>query len=69
MTAESNTAPCCLIVDDEPNLSDLVRMYLEKTESYDVRVENISAQAVSAARALADASGGGEVHALANLGA
>jgi DNA-binding response OmpR family regulator len=44
------TKPRILIVDDEPNLSDLVRMYLEKTESYEVRVENISSQAVAAAR-------------------
>ena len=44
------TKPRILIVDDEPNLSDLVRMYLEKTESYDVRVENMSAHAVTAAR-------------------
>jgi CheY-like chemotaxis protein len=44
------TKPRILIVDDEPNLSDLVRMYLEKAESYDVRVENISSQAITAAR-------------------
>ena len=44
------TKPRILIVDDEPNLSDLVRMYLEKTESFEVRVENMSAHAIAAAR-------------------
>ena len=44
------TKPRILIVDDEPNLSDLVRMYLEKTQSYEVRVENMSAHAVRAAQ-------------------
>ena len=39
-----------LVVDDEPNVSGLVRLYLEKTRRFDVRVENRSAQAASAAR-------------------
>lgn len=39
-----------LVVDDEPNLSDLVRFFLEKTQRYEVRVVNRSAQAVAAAR-------------------
>lgn len=39
-----------LVVDDEPNLSDLVRMFLERTQRFDVRVENRSAHAVTAAR-------------------
>ncbi len=36
-----------LIVDDEPHVSTLVRLYLEKTERFDVRVENRSAQALT----------------------
>ena len=39
-----------LVVDDEPNLSELVRMFLERTQRFDVRVENRSAHAVAAAR-------------------
>ena len=39
-----------LVVDDEPKLSDLVRMFLERTQRFDVRVENRSAHAVTAAR-------------------
>ena len=39
-----------LVVDDEPNLSDLVRMFLEKTKRYEVRTENRSSQALNAAR-------------------
>ena len=39
-----------LIVDDEPNLSGLVRLFLEKTQRFEVRVENRSALALSAAR-------------------
>ena len=39
-----------LVVDDEPNCSRLVRLILEKTERFEVRVENRSALAVSAAR-------------------
>ena len=38
-----------LVVDDEPNLSGLVRFYLEKTQRFVVRVENRSAQVVSVA--------------------
>ena len=39
-----------LIVDDEPNLSGLVRLILQKTQRFEVRVENRSALALSAAR-------------------
>jgi CheY-like chemotaxis protein len=39
-----------LVVDDEPNLSDLVRFFLEKTKRYEVRVENRPAHALSAAK-------------------
>jgi DNA-binding response OmpR family regulator len=39
-----------LVVDDEPKLSELVRMFLERTQRFDVRVENRSAHAVTAAR-------------------
>ena len=39
-----------LVVDDEPNLSGLVRLFLEKTKRFEVRVENRSALALSAAR-------------------
>jgi CheY-like chemotaxis protein len=39
-----------LVVDDEPNLSDLVRMFLERTNRYEVRTENRSAKALTAAR-------------------
>ena len=38
-----------LVVDDEPNLSELVRFFLEKTKRYNVRVINRSAQALAAA--------------------
>lgn len=44
------TKPRILVVDDEPNLSDLVRLYLEKTQRFEVRVENRSALALSTAR-------------------
>jgi DNA-binding response OmpR family regulator len=43
------TKPRILIVDDEPNISGLVRLYLEKTQRFEVRVENRSALALSAA--------------------
>lgn len=39
-----------LVVDDEPNISALVRLYLEKTQRFEVRVENRSALALPAAR-------------------
>lgn len=39
-----------LIVDDEPNLSGLVRLFLEKTQRFEVRVENRSAHALAVAR-------------------
>jgi len=44
------TKPRILVVDDEPNLSGLVRLSLLKTERFDVRVENRSALALAAAR-------------------
>ena len=39
-----------LVVDDEPNLSGLVRFFLEKTQRFEVRVENRSSLALAAAR-------------------
>lgn len=42
--------PRILIVDDEPNLSELVRFFLEKTQRFEVRVENRSAQALAVAK-------------------
>ncbi len=39
-----------LVVDDEPKLSELVRLFLERTQRFDVRVENRSAHAVATAR-------------------
>lgn len=39
-----------LVVDDEPNLSGLVRLILEKTKRFEVRVENRSALALFVAR-------------------
>ena len=39
-----------LIVDDDVNLSRLLRLMLDKTRMYDVAVENRSAQAVATAR-------------------
>ena len=39
-----------LVVDDEPNLSGLVRLILEKTQRFEVRVENRSSLALAAAR-------------------
>jgi len=39
-----------LVVDDEPNLSDLVRFFLEKTNRFVVFVENRPALALAAAR-------------------
>ena len=44
------TKPRILVVDDEPNISGLVRLFLEKTKRFEVRVENRSALALSAAR-------------------
>jgi len=38
-----------LVVDDEPNLSGIVRLFLEKTQRFEVRVENRSALALAAA--------------------
>ena len=39
-----------LVVDDEPNLSQLVKTMLEATERYDVREENRSRNALMTAR-------------------
>jgi two-component system OmpR family response regulator len=39
-----------LVVDDEPKLSDLVRLFLEKQKRFEVRVENRSSHALDAAR-------------------
>jgi CheY-like chemotaxis protein len=39
-----------LVVDDEPNLSELVRLCLERTKRFEVRVENRSGCALTAAR-------------------
>ena len=39
-----------LVVDDEPNLSGLVRLLLERTKRFEVRVENRSTLALAAAR-------------------
>ena len=39
-----------LVVDDEPNLSGLIRHFLEKTQLFEVRVENRSALVLSVAR-------------------
>ncbi|HEV7867724.1 MAG TPA: response regulator [Chthoniobacteraceae bacterium] len=42
--------PRILVVDDEPNLSHLVSMFLERTERFQVLVENRSSQALARAR-------------------
>ena len=39
-----------LVVDDEPNLSDLVRLFLEKTKRFEVRVENRPGNVLEVAR-------------------
>ena len=39
-----------LVVDDEPNLSELVRFFLEKTNRFEVRTENRAAQALAVTR-------------------
>jgi DNA-binding response OmpR family regulator len=39
-----------LIVDDEPDMTFLVRLNLQKTGRYDVREENASSQALAVAR-------------------
>jgi len=44
------TKPRILVVDDEPNITGLVRLFLEKTQRFEVRVENHSALARSVAR-------------------
>ena len=38
-----------LVVDDDPQLSEIVRVILEKTQRFEIRVENRSSQAVAAA--------------------
>ena len=42
--------PRILIVDDEPHLSELVRLILEKAQRFEIRVENRSSLALSVAR-------------------
>ena len=39
-----------LVVDDEPNLSDLVRLFLEKTKRFEVRTENRPGNVLAVAR-------------------
>ena len=39
-----------LVVDDDPKLSRLVKLFLEQTKCYTVREENRSSQALAAAR-------------------
>lgn len=39
-----------LVVDDEPNLSELVRLFLEKTKRFQVRTENRSGNVLATAR-------------------
>lgn len=39
-----------LVVDDDPKLSRLVKLFLEKTNRYEVREENRSSQALATAR-------------------
>ena len=39
-----------LVVDDEPSITSLLKLNLEKTGAYTVRVENEGAQALPAAR-------------------
>jgi CheY-like chemotaxis protein len=42
--------PRILVVDDNPNISGLVRLFLLKTKRFEVLVENRSAQALATAR-------------------
>ncbi len=39
-----------LVVDDDPKLSRLVKLFLERTKRYEVREENRSSQAIATAR-------------------
>ena len=39
-----------LVVDDEPNLSELVRLFLVKTKRFEVRTENRSGNVLAATR-------------------
>jgi CheY-like chemotaxis protein len=41
-----------LAIDDEPNVTDLVRLFLETTSRYVVFAENRSGQAITTARAI-----------------
>ena len=38
-----------LVVDDDPQLSEIIRVFLQKTQRFEIRVENRSSQAVAAA--------------------
>jgi DNA-binding response OmpR family regulator len=49
-TTTPNTPKRILIVDDEPDMTFLVRLNLQKTGRYEVREENESTKALSAAR-------------------
>jgi CheY-like chemotaxis protein len=49
--ANVETAPIpILAVDDDPSLSNLLRLFLEQTSRYKVRIENRSSNALAAAR-------------------
>jgi DNA-binding response OmpR family regulator len=50
LNGASMTHTRILVVDDNPNLSALVRVHLEKTQRFEVREENRSARALGAAR-------------------
>ena len=39
-----------LVVDDEPSITRMLKLNLEETNEYEVRVENVSANALSAAQ-------------------
>jgi len=39
-----------LVVDDEPQITDLIKVYLERVGGYQVQVENDSSQAMAVAR-------------------
>jgi len=45
-----------LVVDDDPKLSKLVKLYLERTSLYEVTEENRSSQAVETARRIRPAA-------------
>lgn len=50
MTPSGANQKRILIVDDEPDMTFLVRLNLQKTGRYDVREENASSQAITVAR-------------------